>query len=325
MVKTPIPTELPQRLRESGRLLITSHANPDGDAIGSELGLARAMGALGKAATVWNHDPTPPVYSPLAGCERIHVGEAPPAGFPASFDVAVVLECPTLDRTGLEDLLQGLPLINVDHHLGNGVYGDVNWIDTSAAAVGQMIFHLLREMHVSIDEQTADALYLALVSDTGGFRFSNSTPAAFVAASEMVSAGASPERVSQWLYERRSVGALHLQSLVLQTLQLHRDGTIASVVVTPDMYREADAERGDSEGLIDYPRSIAGVEAVALLRELSPGEFKISLRSRGDVDVEVVARSFGGGGHRNAAGCKLTGDLDVVRSQIEDALAEALR
>ncbi len=299
------PEDLLKKIRQGNRFLLTSHVNPDGDAIGSELGLARVLRRLGKGAVVWNRDETPAVYRPLPGSDRVHLGEEPPAGFPEKFDAIVVLECPSPDRTGLEQHLGALPVLNIDHHLGNQHYGVVNWVDSAAPAVGEMVFRLAQTLKVALEPEIASCLYLTLVTDTGGFRFSNATPAAFEAAAALVREGAHPEQVAQWLYESQPEPVVRLLGEVLQTLELHDGGRIATVRLDPEMFARAGASAGDSEGLIDTPRSIAGVEAVALIRRRPDGSHKVSLRSRGEVDVEKVARHHGGGGHRNAAGFAL--------------------
>ena len=212
---------------------------------------------MGKGATVWNRDPVPAVYRALPAADRIHVGEEPPRGFPDGYDTLAVLECPSLDRTGLEAQLAGaMPILNIDHHLGNQHYGAVNWVDVSAPAVGEMVMRLASDLKLEIDPDTAACLYLALVSDTGGFRFSNATPRAFDAASALVGRGASPERTSVWLYENRSEASLRLLGEVLATLELTGAGRIATVLLTPEMYARTGAAPSDSEGLVDYPRSI---------------------------------------------------------------------
>lgn len=318
------PEDLLRRIRQGNRFLLTSHVNPDGDAIGSELGLARMLRGLGKGAVVWNHDPTPAVYRPLPGSERIHVGEEPPAGFPDVFDAIIVLECPSPDRTGLEKYLSERPVINIDHHLGNQCYGAVNWVDSAAPAVGEMVFRLAQGLKVSLEPEVAACLYLTLVTDTGGFRFSNATPAAFEAAAALVREGAHPEQVSQWLYESQPVGVVRLLGQMLQSLELHEGDRVATGRLTRAMFEKAGANPGDSEGLIDSIRSIAGVDAVALIREREDGTHKISLRSRGEVDVEKIARHHGGGGHRNAAGFTLEGDGEEIRRQVAAELGAAL-
>ena len=320
-----VPDALLERLRSGRSFLISSHANPDGDSIGSSLGLARILGQLGKSALVWNRDPTPTLYRPLPGTDRIHSSSDPPAGFPDDFDSFVLMECPSVDRTGLERHLEARPLINIDHHLGNSEYGAVNWVDPSAPAAGAMVFRIAQALGAFVDTETATILYLTLVTDTGGFRFSNATEEAFRSAAELVARGAEPERVAQWLYESRPAGMVRLLAEMLSTLELHHDGTIATVALTGDMFARAQAGPEDSEGLIDYPRSIAGVGAAALFRELDERRFKVSLRSRGATDVEVVARRNGGGGHRNAAGCVAEGPYHEVKRQIVGELAAALQ
>jgi phosphoesterase RecJ-like protein len=320
------PEDLLSRLRQAGRVLVTSHANPDGDAIGSQLGLARLLRRMGKGAVVWDHDPVPALYRALPAAERIHVGEEPPRGFPDDFDTLVVLECPSLDRTRLEQHLAGvMPILNIDHHLGNQHYGAVNWVDVSAPAVGEMVLRLASDLKLEIDADTAACLYLALVSDTGGFRHANTTPRAFEAASVLVTHGASPERTAQWLYESRPAGMLRLLGEMLGTLELSGNGRVATALLTPEMYTRAGAVASDSEGLVDYPRSIVGVEAVALLRVLGDQRVKISMRSRGDgVDVERIARRRGGGGHRAAAGYEASGELDALRREVAAELESEL-
>ncbi len=318
------PEDLLKKIRLGNRFLLTSHINPDGDAIGSELGLARLLRSMGKGAVVWNRDPIPTIYRPLPGSDRIHTGEEPPAGFPDRFDGIIVLECPSPDRTGLEQHLSARPVINIDHHLGNQLYGSVNWVDSAAPAVGEMVYRLAQGLKLTLDPETASCLYLTLVTDTGGFRFSNATPAAFEAAAALVRDGAHPEQVSQWLYESQPLAVVRLIGEMLQTLQIHEGGRVATARLTPEMFGRVGAQPGDSEGLIDFPRSIAGVEAVALIRQREDGTHKVSLRSRGEVDVEKIARHHGGGGHRNAAGFVLEGDGEEARQKVAEALAGAL-
>lgn len=319
------PEELLRTIRGGNRFLLTSHVSPDGDAIGSELGLARLLRTLGKGAVIWNRDETPTVYRALPGAERIHTGAEPPSGWPDKFDGVIVLECPGIDRTGLEEHLLERPLVNVDHHLGNQHYGAVNWVDPTAPAVGEMIFRLAQGLRIELDADTANALYLTLVTDTGGFRFANATPEAFEAAAALVRVGARPDEVARWLYDSRSLASLRLLAEMLGSLSLHADGRIATAQLLPAMYQRAGAGPADAEGLIGYPRSIAGVEAAALARELPEGGVKVSLRSRGEVDVERIARHHGGGGHKNAAGYTAEdGDVGSVLAATVEELEAAL-
>jgi phosphoesterase RecJ-like protein len=319
-----IPESVLTLLNQHQRFLLTSHLNPDGDAIGSEIGLARTLRRLGKTVLVWNHDAGPGIFDPMLAGEKLYLGRQPPASFPGDFDAVIVLECPELNRTGLEDVLPVLPLINIDHHLGNQKYGVVDWIDTDSPAVGEMVYRLARALDLPPDPATANALFLTLVTDTGGFRFSNTNARAFEAAAALVLDGASPEEVSGWLYESQPLASVLLIGEMLQTLEIHAQGRLATAWLTMDMLAKCGARPGDSEGLIDHPRSIAGVSAVALFKELPNGHYKVSLRSRGSIDVERVARLSGGGGHKNAAGFSSSAERDVLFADTRQALIESL-
>jgi phosphoesterase RecJ-like protein len=318
------PDALLDALRRGDRFVLTGHRRPDGDALGSALGLARLLRSLGKSASIWNRDEAPTVYRALPGADRIHVGSEPPTGFPEAFSAAITLECPSLDRTGLEEQLCRLPILNIDHHLGNQHYGGVNWVDTAAPALGAMIYRLGRALDARLDHDTATALYLTLVTDTGGFRFANATVEAFQAAAELVREGAQPEKVALWVYESHPVAAIRLLGEMLTSLELHDGGRIATVVLTHDMFERAGATAADAEDLVDTPRSIAGVEVVALLRQLEGERWKGSLRSRGAVDVERIARQLGGGGHKNAAGFETGGERRALLLRLVDELQTAL-
>ncbi len=315
-----VPSDLLKALRQGRRFLLSSHTHPDGDAIGSEVGLARILIATERSATIWNRDPAPPNYAGVTKGVRIHTGPELPPGFPADFDLAVPLECPELDRTGLQDELAKLPLLNIDHHIGNRLYGIANWVDPDAPAVAEMVLRLGRELGAPIDAETATALYLGLVTDTGSFRFANATPRAFQAASELVRLGASPEQVAGWVYESQSPGAMRLLGEMLGTLELCAGGRVACVRLDLSMFERAGAAPSDSEGLIDHPRSIRGVRAVVLFRERTEGDVKVSLRSRGAIDVGTIASRRGGGGHRNAAGCLIDGAAET-RAVVADLVA----
>jgi len=319
-----VPDSLLRALRQGQRFLLSGHANPDGDSIGSALGLSRILRALGKGAVIWNRDATPQIYRRLPGADRIFCGESPPPGFPEAFDTVIALECPTLDRTGLDSELAALPVLNVDHHLGNTHYGVQNWVDTAAPSLGQMIHRLSRALNAPPDADTATCLYLTLVTDTGGFRFANATEGAFTAAAELVREGARPQQVAEWLYESQPEGMMRLLGELLGSLQLHDEGRVATALLLPDMFDRAGATPADTEGLIDYPRSIAGVQAVGLVRQIGESELKVSLRSRGAIDVQKLALRHGGGGHKNAAGFRILGDPEKVRLGVAEDLALAL-
>lgn len=324
MSGVPVPDSLLQALRNGQRFLLTGHRRPDGDSLGSALGLARILRQLGKGAQVWNRDEMPPAYSQLSGSGRIHVGETPPEGFPEKFDYSICLECPSLERTGLAESLSQIPILNLDHHLGNELYGETNWVDTGAPALGEMIYRLAGALGVAVDAATATSLYTAVMTDTGGFRFGNTTPAAFDVAAALVRLGAQPDDVSHWIYESQSEATLRLLGEMLRTLELHHGGRIATVQLLEEMFQRAGATAADAEDLVDYPRSIAGVDAVALIRQQGPSNFKGSLRSRNDIDVESIARSYGGGGHKNAAGFETDAKPTQLIAELVESLGKAL-
>jgi phosphoesterase RecJ-like protein len=292
--------------------------------VGSSVALARLLRAAGKRSAVWHRDPSPSIFRTLEGVSEIHTGPTPPAGFPEAFDLLVVLECPTLDRTGLADSLTALPCLNIDHHLGNTAYGVASWIDTEAPAVAVLVQSLATHLRIDLDASTAQGLYLALSTDTGNFRFTNATAAAFESAAELVRRGARPDIVAHWIYGSQPAAAVRLLGEMLASLELHASGRIAYVELRPEMFARAGAGPADTEGLIDSPRSIAGVEAVALLRLNSDGSWKGSLRSRDPIDVEIIARRFGGGGHRNAAGFGVAAAEGTgIKARVLAALEEA--
>lgn len=316
------PPSLIEALAAAESVLVTSHANPDGDAVGSQSALARGLESLGKRVLVWNHDPTPTLYQAFTEGIEWTVSDLPPA---ADFDLLFYVECPTPERTGHEQVPSIATVVNVDHHLGNTDYGHHNWVVPEAASVSILIHDLLLDLNVTVTEDMADGLLLGLTTDTGGFRFSNTTAAAHRSAAEMLEAGGSPERIARRIYESRSAASVRLLGEVLQTLDLSHGGRVATITLTHDHLQAARASRQDTEGLIDYPRSIDGVDIAVLYRELDNDRFKISLRSRGETSVEAIARRHGGGGHRNAAGCELSGPLDSARAALRRDFEAALR
>ena len=308
------------RLRRASRVLLTSHAAPDGDALGSELGLAEVARALGIAVTIVNRDPHPAPLGFLPGLETIRVEVELPAGFEREFDLAVLLECPGLDRPALAGL-ERLPLLNIDHHLENARYAEVNVVDEDAPAVGEMVLAIAEAAGVAVTESMATNLYAALVTDTGDFRYSNATPRAFAAAARLVTAGARPAQIAEALWEHNPERVVRLTAEVLGTLELLAGGRLAVISCDRAMLERAGARPEDTENLINIPRGIDGVRVAVFFKALKDGAVRVSLRSRGDVDVQGVAKAFGGGGHRNAAGCTIAGTVAEARPRL---LAAAL-
>ena len=317
------PTLAVERLRSARRVLLTCHRNPDGDAIGSELALAELANAFGIGSVIVNRDPAPAALGELPGVESVVVADDLPDDFPDAFDLVITVECPELDRAGF-DGLDRLPILNIDHHMGNPAYGEVNFLDEEAPAVGEMVWTMFKVAGVAPSTDTAVNTYVALATDTGDFRYSNARPRAFRAAAEMVEIGADPPTISKWVHDGRSEGSVRLLGEALTTLRFGCDGRLASLAVDEAAFARAGADSTDTEEIINIPRAIAGVEAVVFCKQWEPGVVKVSLRSRGDVDVRSVAASFGGGGHTNAAGCSFNTDLETARNMLETSLAELL-
>jgi phosphoesterase RecJ-like protein len=308
------------RLIRARRVLVTSHMSPDGDALGSELALAELAEGLGITAMVANRDPAPASLCSLPGAERIHISSSLPEDFPESYDLVVTLECPGLDRPGF-DSLDRIAILNIDHHQGNQAYGEINYIDPEAPAVGEMIWQMFHESNIKPTPAAATNMYLALSTDTGDFRYSNATGRAFRAAAEMVEAGASPVQTAEWVHGQRSEASVRLVGEALKTLTLHCGGGLATMSIDTQAYERANASPADTDQVIDLPRSIAGVRAVAFFKQWEPGIVRVSLRSKGTVDVCRVAARFGGGGHKNASGCTIHGELSTAVQDLVPILA----
>jgi phosphoesterase RecJ-like protein len=312
-----------ERLRRARRILLTCHRNPDGDAIGSELALAELATAFGVETTIVNRDPAPATLTKLPGVERVTVAESLDESFLDGFDLVVTVECPELDRCGFDNLADR-PILNIDHHLANPAYGEVNVLDEEAPAVGEMVWNMYRAAGVTPSPDAATNTFVALVTDTGDFRYSNARPRAFTAAAEMVEAGADPPTVSEWVHDGRTAASIRLLGEALKTLRFGCDGRLASLAVDEDAFARSGADSTDTEEIINIPRAVSGVEAVVFCKQWEPGIVKVSLRSRGEVDVRSVAATFGGGGHTNAAGCTIEGDVETAMARLEAGLTGLL-
>jgi phosphoesterase RecJ-like protein len=317
------PRDAANRLKESYRALLTCHRNPDGDAIGSALALAELAQMIGVETAIVNRDATPANLLLLPGADRIITAEDLPADFPDAFDLVITVECPGLDRTGFPGLTRR-PILNIDHHPSNAGYGVVNFLDPESPAVGEMVWRLFGELGVQPSPTAATNLFVALSTDTGDFRYSSATGRAFRTAGEMVDAGANPPVVANWIHNNRSLASVRLLGESLRTLRIMGDGRLALITADREAFRHAQAGPEDTEETVNVPRSIAGVDAVAYFKQWEPGIVRVSLRSRGAVDVQAVAAGFGGGGHKNAAGCTIEGELGDIERDVAAAMITAL-
>lgn len=301
------------------RFLVTMHQGPDGDAAGSALGLAQALREMGREVTVYNPTGIPAQLRFLPGAREV-VRALPPD---VRFDVTVACDTAIPSRLGPDvpgPDRRGV-FINLDHHASTAPYGDVNLIDADASAVGVLVHRILARLEHRLSAEVATCLWVSLISDTGNFRHPNTDVETMRVATQLVEAGAKPGEITSQLYDSQPLERVKLLAEVLPSLTVAMDGKVAYLSVTEEMMRRAGTEQESSEGFVAYPRSIAGVEVALVFREAG-GKVRVSLRSRGRIDVEAVAARLGGGGHHNASGCTLETDLEVARSMV---LAEVER
>ena len=299
-------------IRERQSFLITSHARPDGDAIGSSVGLMHLLDAMGKDVQVAFADLIPLIYGYLPGIKRItHSLPATPP------DAVILLECDSIERSGFDRIDAGMT-INIDHHKSGRNFANFNWIDQEASAVGAMVYELAIASGVKISAAMATCLYTAVLTDTGSFTYSTTTAATFALAEHLVASGARANEVAQAVYFSNPPSKIRVLGLALNNMVL--DGEVAHAWITQEEMARAGAVPEDCEGIVNYLIGMAGIETAAFLREQpAPDgtlEFRTSLRSKGSVDVSLVAERFGGGGHRNASGCTLPGPLDSARTRV---------
>ena len=313
-------------IEKGKKFLVVSHVSPEGDAVGSLLGLALALRNAGKEAVAYLEDPVPELFLFLPGADTV-VHNLDSAG---SFDATFAVDCGQKERLGkgFNSLKNPGTIINVDHHATNDSFGNINVIEPGASAAGEMVYDLCKATGLPITPEVAVNLYVAIHTDTGSFHYSSATPESFIKAGELVKLGAVPWEVSKRIYENHPARKYKLLGMVLSTLEIvDLDGSgrakVATLVVTREMFRKAQAEKDLADGFVNYARGIEGVEVGVLFREAGELEYKVSLRSKGDVDVAEVAQSFGGGGHRNAAGFMQKGSLEEIRKTVTEALKGA--
>jgi phosphoesterase RecJ-like protein len=301
------------------RFLISSHARPDGDSIGSQMAMAYALRALGKYVEVVNRDPAPAPLMAFPGVPEIKVADRADG----DFDAALIMECSELARTGVSGLERYF-LVNVDHHPGNAHYGAINWFEAGAAACAEMVFDIIGALDVPLSLEIATHIYVGILTDTGSFHYSSISPRTFDICRQLVEAGVDPPRVARSIFDSNTLGRLKLFGSVLSTIELEDHGRLAVVFVDRAMAAAAGGTYDDTEGLINLPLTVKEIQAVVFFKESETDEYRVSLRSKGDIDVCAVAKEFGGGGHKNASGCTVTGPYAVVRADLVARIAAAI-
>ncbi|MFZ1918029.1 MAG: bifunctional oligoribonuclease/PAP phosphatase NrnA [Terriglobales bacterium] len=301
-----------QAIRERHRFVVTSHARPDGDGIGSALACGEILRVMGKDAEVVMYDGVPRIYQTLPFANRAIRAESVPPN-----DAVVLLECDGTQRAGLAGLDQCF-LINIDHHVSGKSFAHINWIDSSVMATAELVYHLARLACVPVDRDIATCLYTALMTDTGSFMFEGTDEHTFTVARELVLAGANPAQCARQIYFGHSTAKMRLLGAALSNL--HREGPLAWIWVTQEQMERFGAREEDCEGLVNYALSMGDVQVAAFFRELPDRRYRVSLRSKGAVNVSPVAEHFGGGGHKCASGCSLEGPLAIAVSRVVERL-----
>ena len=312
-------SQVVELIESKRRFAITSHIRPDGDSLGSSLGLYWLLRALDKDAEVIMRDAVPHAYRKLPGSDAVRVTPR----VDRQYDAVFVIECSDITRPGLIDLERQF-VVNIDHHSTTALFGDINWIDSTASAVGEMIYNLCKALGVRVTREIAECVYTALITDTGSFHYSNTSERTFKVASELVRAGVKPAKVSQAVFANYPWSKLELLAEVLTTVKRDPSGRVAWLAQTQEMQERARATDEDGDGFVNYPMSCGDVEACAFFKETAPGIYRVSLRSKCDVNVARIAERFGGGGHRNAAGCTFNGTWDEAEREVVRLLIEAV-
>ncbi|MBL7179606.1 MAG: bifunctional oligoribonuclease/PAP phosphatase NrnA [Desulfobacterales bacterium] len=317
-----------RHLKNSRNVLVVSHTNPDGDAIGSLIATGLALETLNKKTTLYNESPIPAVYRFLPSVDRVvrRLNNS-------SYDTAVILDCGNLQRVGegVSEIERTPVIINIDHHITNTFFGSFRLVDTSASATAEIVYRLIKQLSVPIDENIAISIYTGILTDTGSFRFSNTNKAAFAICAEMVAIGVDPYRVAQHVYGTYSLGRIKLLNLALDSIVISSNGKLSIMTLTQNMFNETRTQPEDVDGLINYAKRIEDVKVAALIQEhqdsggesTSFSKYHVSLRSDGTVNVAEIAASFGGGGHSSAAGFNIESTLPDLKTKILN-LAEKL-
>jgi phosphoesterase RecJ-like protein len=319
MSSAPEIQQIVEAIRGRQRFVLSSHARPDGDSIGSQLAMAYALRELGKEVVVVNADPAPGPLMAFPGVPEIVIAPA----VAGDFDAAIIMECGDLGRTGVTGLDRFF-VINIDHHPGNTEYGAINWFDAGAAACGEMVFDLVNALGVPLTPTIATHIYLAILTDTGSFHYSSISPRTFDICRVALEAGVDPVLVARNVYDSNNMGRLKLFGAVLSAMQIDPTGRVAIVYLDHEMARAAGGTYEDTEGLINLPLTVKEIQAVVFFKQIEGEEYRVSMRSKGAVDIAAVARTYGGGGHKNAAGCTVTGAIDALQKVLVEQIEQAI-
>ena len=310
--------------KKNKHFLIASHQKMEGDAIGSMLAMAELLRAAGKKVVFLPPEDMPDLYRFLPNASKIRAKKNLNG---IKYDVACLVDCTDIDRLG--DAQNGIyptrPIINIDHHISNTNFGSINWVEPGMSCSGEQIYHLFKKMNLSINKRAALYIYIAILTDTGSFRYSNTTAKTHEIAAELISLGVNPADIYRRIYEETSRSSLSLLAYVLSTLKTTKDCRIAWIYITRKMLNGHSSSIDDTQDFIGFPRAIKGVKISIAFKEAGKGIIKVSFRSNDGVDVNRLARYFGGGGHASASGCTLKGGMREVEKAVLIKAKELLK
>lgn len=312
-----------QTVMDANSILLVTHRNPDGDGIGSKIGLYHVLKSAGKQVFMHNLDAVPRIYRFLDGADQVTSGTNMPSS--DGIDLIVSLDCGSRHRLGLpEQAYADVPLLNIDHHASNIGFGTINLVDPQSCATGALVLKLIRQLDLPLSAASASGLYVAILTDTGSFRHANATASVHRMTAELIDAGASPWTIAMSVYESNSQGHMQLLCECLNTMEVHDQGRSAWLYVNQEMHIRSGTDREETEGFVDYARSIEGIEIAVFLLQEEGDTWKASLRSKSEIDVGQLASSLGGGGHRFAAGCNLHGSWLEIYQQMRKVVSDIL-
>ena len=308
-------------IHRSQTIVMACHVNPDGDALGSLLGLALALILLGKEVVCLSEDGVPEILKFLPGAELIRQTTDLPA-----FDLALVVDSGDLPRVGktIQPMIgRAKQVVDIDHHAATGAFGDIRVLNTRAASTAEIVYALLLALQTPITPEIATCLFTGIITDTGSFRFQNVTPNTLQVAAALLEAGAPPAFISENVFENRTFAATRLLGHALSSLRQSPDGRIVWAHITAKDFAELGATDQDTEGIVSYVRGVRDAEVGILFREMAQGGIRVSLRSRETVNVAEIAEKFGGGGHRMASGCTVNLPLAEAEIAVVEAVLKA--
>ena len=318
-----IKKQILEKIKQYKNFLIAAHINPEGDSICSQLAMANLLIAMGKTVKIINADNVPKNLQFLPGVEKIESYKES-EGF--KFDAVIILDCPNLERIGsVRNLLNEQYIICIDHHVSNDNFGNLNWTDPKASSAGEMVYDLFKSADIPLDDPSAMCLYVAIMTDTGSFRYTNTTVKTHNIAADLLKYNFSPNKVYELIYETKSFEVMKLLAEVLNNLQRSADGLFVWFRVTDEMLKRNNLSSESTEDFIAFVRMVEGAKVVAFLREINDGsEVKISMRSKTDIDVNKIAGHFGGGGHQAASGCVIESNIDQAEKMLLEQIKSSI-